>query len=282
MKLLCVGDNVIDYYVNTGEMYPGGNAVNVAVHGAKLGVDSAYLGNLGDDRMSGVIRRALDRFQVAYDACVTIPGGTTKYCNYEVVDGERTYLNVELGENWSGPMELGEREQNYIQGFDLVHSSCNAKMEQEMWKLSRSSCIFVFDFGEKEKYRRPEYLEKVCPGLDLAMFSHDPMKEEEARSFCEAIHAMGARHVLVTMGGAGQYVYNGCEMLHGDVKKVDAVDTMGAGDAFLTAFILELYRAGWKKGRSMPETDLKAALLAGQDYSARNCMLEGGFGYKEA
>ena len=41
MKLLSVGDNVIDYYVNTGEMYPGGNAVNVAVHASKIGVDAA-------------------------------------------------------------------------------------------------------------------------------------------------------------------------------------------------------------------------------------------------
>ena len=30
MKLIALGDNVIDYYHNTQECFPGGNAVNVA------------------------------------------------------------------------------------------------------------------------------------------------------------------------------------------------------------------------------------------------------------
>ena len=37
MKLIALGDNVIDAYRNTGEHFPGGNAVNVAVHAARLG-----------------------------------------------------------------------------------------------------------------------------------------------------------------------------------------------------------------------------------------------------
>ena len=31
-RSVCVGDNVIDYYVNNGRMYPGGNSLNVSVH----------------------------------------------------------------------------------------------------------------------------------------------------------------------------------------------------------------------------------------------------------
>jgi fructoselysine 6-kinase len=32
-----LGDNVVDRYVNEGMMYPGGNAVNVAVHARRSG-----------------------------------------------------------------------------------------------------------------------------------------------------------------------------------------------------------------------------------------------------
>lgn len=32
MKIACVGDNCVDYYDNTGEVFPGGNPVNVAVY----------------------------------------------------------------------------------------------------------------------------------------------------------------------------------------------------------------------------------------------------------
>ena len=59
MKFLGLGDNVIDYYSNLGVMYPGGYAVNTAAHAAILGEEAAYLGNLGDDEMSEVIRDCL-------------------------------------------------------------------------------------------------------------------------------------------------------------------------------------------------------------------------------
>ena len=50
MKLIALGDNVIDAYRNTGEHFPGGNAVNVAVHAARLGAQAEYLGAFGDAR----------------------------------------------------------------------------------------------------------------------------------------------------------------------------------------------------------------------------------------
>ena len=132
MKSICVGDNVIDYYVNSREMYPGGNSLNVAVHLARLGADSAYLGNIGDDEMAGVIVRALKANNVSFDHCVYIENGTTKHCNYEVIDGERHFISVELGDNWSGPCDLTEELIKYVSGFDVVISNCNAKMQDEM------------------------------------------------------------------------------------------------------------------------------------------------------
>ena len=166
MRSVCVGDNVIDYYVNSKRMYPGGNSVNVAVHLARLNNDSAYLGNIGSDKMAGVIVRALQANEVIFDKCEYIENGTTKHCNYEVINGERTFIDVDLGDNWSGPMVLTEDKLNYIKGFDVVISNCNAKMQDEMHKISDLDRIYVYDFGEKDKYHVDDYLEKVC-GLTL-------------------------------------------------------------------------------------------------------------------
>ena len=49
MKIACVGDNCVDYYDNTGEAFPGGNPVNVAVYVRRMGGQSAYLGAVGSD-----------------------------------------------------------------------------------------------------------------------------------------------------------------------------------------------------------------------------------------
>ncbi|MDP6184230.1 MAG: hypothetical protein QF609_10460 [Gammaproteobacteria bacterium] len=37
VRLLGLGDNAVDIYADKGVMFPGGNAVNVAVHGKRRG-----------------------------------------------------------------------------------------------------------------------------------------------------------------------------------------------------------------------------------------------------
>ena len=49
VTLLTVGDNVVDRYPALGMLYPGGNAVNVAVHGRRCGAGTAYIGAVGTD-----------------------------------------------------------------------------------------------------------------------------------------------------------------------------------------------------------------------------------------
>ena len=50
MKIIGVGDNMVDVYLHQGKMYPGGNSVNVPVLCHKAGADeAAYIGIFGDD-----------------------------------------------------------------------------------------------------------------------------------------------------------------------------------------------------------------------------------------
>lgn len=48
MKLIAVGDNVTDCYLDEGIYYPGGNAVNVAVDCKRDGAEKVnYIGVFG-------------------------------------------------------------------------------------------------------------------------------------------------------------------------------------------------------------------------------------------
>ena len=280
MKVIALGDNVIDYYRNTGECFPGGNAVNVAVHAARQGAESEYLGNLGTDAYAEVIVRALDEFHVAHSHCPVLVGKTTKVCNYEVTDGERSFVSVVTGPDWAGPIQLSEEDLRYLSGADLIACSCNAKMPEQVRRVQELPPVFVYDFGEKEKYRTEEYYDQVCGHIDLAMFSCRPMGEEEFREFCMPLHGRGVVHVLATIGAEGQLLSAGGRIVKKDVQKIVPSDTMGAGDSFLAAFLNTLMQFGWQKNRQMPEKALSAAVQAGQKASAENCMRQGGFGVK--
>ncbi|WP_302412993.1 PfkB family carbohydrate kinase, partial [uncultured Gemmiger sp.] len=171
MKLIALGDNVIDYYHNTQECFPGGNAVNVAVHAARLGAQAEYLGSLGDDKMAHIVEKALRENGVDISHCPVLPGRTTKVCSYDVVNGERSFIEVITGESWTGPLQIGARELDELKTADLIVSSCNAKMPEQMAAVQALPAVFAYDFGEKEKYRTDAYYDEVCHGIDLAMLS---------------------------------------------------------------------------------------------------------------
>ena len=60
MKLIAVGDNVTDCYMDEGVYFPGGNAVNVAVNCRKNGAERVeYIGIFGDDENAQWIRACL-------------------------------------------------------------------------------------------------------------------------------------------------------------------------------------------------------------------------------
>lgn len=279
MKLLGLGDNVIDYYTNTGAVYPGGNALNVAVHASILGAEAAYMGNLSDDSMSEVIVDALNHFHVDFSRCRKIPGTVTKCCRYRVINGERTYLGITAGDAWSGPLQLQADDMEYLTSFSLIHSSCNAKMEDEMYRLAGLPSLFTYDFGEKEKYRCGAYYDKICHGLDLALFSCPPMGDDEIRAFCGPLHKRNTGLVLITMGSSGQCVSNGTSLIHGKAEYIEPTDTMGAGDSFLTAFVMALCDQGWTKGSTPAPSVIGQALEKATSYSTANCLKKGSFGY---
>lgn len=53
-----------------------------------------------------------------------------------------------------------------------------------------------------------------------------------ARRAAEAIHAMGVRNVIITLGGEGSLMYDGVHFEHVEAVRVEAVDTTAAGDTF--------------------------------------------------
>ena len=58
MKLICIGDNVVDCYLDEGVCYPGGDAVNVAVHAKRCGAEKVtYMGVFGNDAEAARGRR---------------------------------------------------------------------------------------------------------------------------------------------------------------------------------------------------------------------------------
>ena len=278
MRVLGLGDNVVDRYVNKHVMFPGGNAVNFAVYARQNGVKASYLGCFGDDTEADHIIASLKDLGISLERCRRIMGTTTERCDVNLVDGDRVFVGDDLRESKVDPICLNEKDLALIRKFDLVHSGCYASMEEEMEKLKDLPGIVTFDFSVEEEFKRDSFLEKICPYIDMALFSCEGMKSDEISELQEKVYQLGTRYVLITKGIEGQILYDGQEYYKGVVKLVEAVDTMGAGDSFFTSFVVSLLKQGWKKDGRLEREMIENAFETAAQFSANNCLVDGAFG----
>ncbi|MCI7145498.1 MAG: PfkB family carbohydrate kinase [Clostridiales bacterium] len=269
MKVIGTGDNVVDRYIDRRIMFPGGNAVNFAAYARRCGVESAYLGNIADDPEGHLVKESLEELGVEVSECPYMAGLATERCDVVLNEGDRQFVGSTYGPGTWKPFTIGEEHMDYLAGFDLIHCGCYGEMADEIHKLEGIDAMKTYDFSCEEEYRTDEYLEKVCPYIDLALFSAEEMSEDEMETVMRKAHDLGSGLVLVTMGTRGQLLWDG-EIFHrGKVKLIEAVDTMGAGDSFFTAFAISLLRG----------LEYEAAFEYAADFSAKTCLTEGAFGF---
>lgn len=279
MKVIGFGDNVMDRYMNKNIMFPGGNAVNFAAFARKNGVEAAYLGVFGEDAEAAHIQHALDELGVSMKHCEIQAGTTTQHCDVRLEGGDRVFESDDRRSTNHGPKLLCREDLEYLAEFDLIHSGCYASEETEIVKLRGAKGLVTFDFSCEKEFQTEEYLEKICPYIDMALFSAEDMAGEQVEELQRRVYAMGTLYILVTDGIKGQTLYDGREFYRGKVKRVEPKDTMGAGDSFFTAFVISLLRQGWKKGGRLDREQINRAFECAAAFSAEVCLIDGSFGF---
>ena len=79
----------------------------------------------------------------------------------------------------------------------------------------------------------------------------------------------GTKIIGITRGSKGSVFYDGTEFYTQGICKVDVVDAMGAGDAFIAAFLRHY----------ADNKDMKEALSYAAERAAYACTYAGGFGH---
>ncbi len=255
-----------DCYVDEGVYFPGGNAVNVAVNCKKNGAEKAgYIGVFGDDERASYIEECLKEEGVDTLRSRKVHAHTAQPRVY-LKDGDRVF--------GPGPrdscqhlfaIKIVTEDVELIKDYDICHTSCFSNLEYELPALSKI-CQVSFDFSER---RDDVYLERTCPYLTFAFFSGSDLEEEECEALLKKVHGLGTRVVGITRGSRGSIFYDGEKIYRQGIKKVEAVDTMGAGDSFIAGFL-----TAYGDGKPMEQ-----ALDYAAERSALTCMIRGGFGH---
>jgi fructoselysine 6-kinase len=260
VRLLAVGDNVVDQYPQQDVMYPGGNAVNVAVHARRLGARSAYLGVVGDDLAGTVVMDALRREGVDTRLTRVAPGANA-FAVVNVVDGNRVFADGAVGVS---VFALTDDQLQTASTYDIVHTGECSHLEDQLAELARHSRRLSFDFSE-----RPwDYVQEYARHASVAIWSSPSGDLGEGQRRAEQLRSLGPDTAVVTLGAAGALVLQE-DLTHRPAPSGPIVDTLGAGDAFIARFLV-----GLGSGEQIGEL-----LSAATAYATACCASFGAFGH---
>ncbi|RWC61787.1 MAG: carbohydrate kinase [Mesorhizobium sp.] len=262
MRVCGVGDNVVDRYFNQRLMFPGGNAVNFAVHARRSGAHAAYLGVIGTDADGDLIRSSLQAEGIELER-LRVEEGPNAFATVHMDDNGNN-RRWGLCEKGVSMFRLDSADLDYLAGFDLVHTGETSRLDSQLPDIRERTAI-SFDFSE----RNLEYAAGVLPYLRAAAFSRGSAGDDEVGRVLDAAQSAGVELVTITQGARGATVCHKGEILFAPAVPVEAVDTLGAGDAFVSRLAYRVLT-----GVSLAEAASDAA-----QYSALICGTRGAFGH---
>ena len=253
MRVIGIGDNTIDYYQDLGLMFPGGNTVNVVVLSKQFGAESgSYIGVLGNDYRSEHLLNCMKKEEIDLSRIRRVYGPNGEAVVTLDEDGDRIFVETKIGDKGLVAIRLSEEDLQYVNEHDLVHTSVYSYMEKELPKLEKP---ISFDFSHE---KNDDYLRSVCPYVTYAFFSGSELPKDECLDFIKKVHSMGPKVVGVTRGSKGALFSDGQKVYEQGIVEADqVVDTLGAGDSFIAAFLVHYYSS-----KNMEESLEKAAMAA--------------------
>lgn len=281
MRVVVVGDALIDELRDDRGVreFVGGAALNVAIGLTRLGVPVTLIAMVGDDEPGGHIRSYLHDYGVDLLASPG-PLGSSRAVSTRT-GGEPVYVFNEAAQHRA--VVFGDDERRACQDADLVVVSCfplddpdqvqalaDAIGETPLAIDPNPRTGMMRDFDEFvrgfERLATRARLVKIGED-DAALLYREPLDAVSGR-----LRDLGAEVVLATYGPAGAALDAAGVAVTAPIAKLPGriVDTMGAGDAVLSAIAASLVQDS-PEG----EGEWDAALRRAMDVAAATCRFEG-------
>ncbi|CAM3874592.1 PfkB family carbohydrate kinase [Cytobacillus oceanisediminis] len=270
MRLIAIGDNVVDVYKDRNEMFPGGNALNVAVLSKQYGAEeTAFIGIVGNDAEGEHIIESLKLNKVEISKIRKAYGESGKAYVDLNDEGDRIFVKSNKGGIQSKlKLKLAEDDYDYIKTYDVLHTSIYSSLDDQLEKLSGAIPI-SYDFSN---HFTDELLRRVCPYINFAFVSGSDYSDEEIEKLMNKIHELGCLNAVITRGSKGVVMSDGTNRYNQGIEEANVIDTLGAGDSFIAGFLTHRLN-----GNPIEESLQIAAYRA-----ARTCEVHGAFGFGKA
>jgi len=233
----------------------GGKGANQAVMAARLQAKVAMVTKVGGDVFGGMVKQNFASQGIAVDTIFTddsLPSGVAPI----LVDDEGHNLVIIVpGANNSLSAAEVAKAQAVIESARIL--ICQLEIPDEAilaaFEIASQAGVQIIFNPAPARPVPPRMLalaDLLVPNeTEAELLTGMPVGGlDDAARAAEALHAMGAKTVIITLGAQGALLYEGSQASHFQAPKVKAVDTTGSGDAFIGSLAVSLAR-----GKSLPE-----------------------------
>jgi len=284
--ILCCGEALIDMLpreTSSGEAafapYAGGAVFNTAIALGRLGAPVEFFSGLSSDLFGDVLRTSLVESNVgtAYAnvsarpttlAFVKLTNGQAKYVFYDEGTAGRMLAETDL------PALSANVEAMLFGAISLIPEPCGSAYEALMAR-EHGQRVTMLDpnirpgFIPDAAAHRARMMRMVAMAdivklsdEDLGWFGEEGSVEEVARRWL----GLGPKLILLTRGGDGATGYTLRDTVNVPTRRVEMVDTVGAGDTFNAGVLAALHEAGLLTKAaiaSLSKDQIEAALTLG-------------------
>jgi sugar/nucleoside kinase (ribokinase family) len=237
-------------FVHEETWLPGGSCSNVMVALTLMGVRCAVVAQIGDDPYGDGVRADLERAGVSTRYLFAKPEGTSLHTLVAVGRGGSRSIFANLGDAFLA-LSKSQVSAEMIRGIKVLYTDMfTARPALKLARLCRETGVpVVFNlecslgFMESCKVSREEVVEMMslcdllCIGREGLRDLLTPMADEmRAAVYLQEKHAP-EEGVVVTLGEKGAFWAGNGKTLAVPAFAVEAVDTTGAGDAFIGGLI---------------------------------------------
>jgi sugar/nucleoside kinase (ribokinase family) len=223
-----------------------GNVGNASYSAAKLGLDSAVIGSVGDDRNGEECFETLKERGVSTDFVTVQKGKKTNYSYVLWFEDDRTILRKHEEFSYSLP-EIGKPKLVYFSSISKKAYPFHNVVAEYMEKYP--DVMFAFQPGSNEIKLGTEKLKRVYARTDAFFCNVEEAQEvlgldtgTDIKVLLAKMHDLGPKIVVITDGKKGAYAYDGKDiwkqMPYPDPKP--PLERTGAGDAFSSTTAIAL------------------------------------------
>ncbi|TCP96508.1 ribokinase [Cricetibacter osteomyelitidis] len=258
MEIAVIGSNMVDLITYIDDMPKmgetleapnfqmgcGGKGANQAIAAAKLGANVMMMTKVGDDAFADNTIRNFQQYGVNTEYVEKVPGVSSGVAPIFVDKSSQNRILIIKGAN------------SHLKPNDIDNAKerlKNCKLFILQLEIPLETVYYAIDFANKNNI--PVILNPAPASKDLdinyackcdffmpnetelEILTGLPVENmEQIRTAANTLLSKGLKNLIVTLGEKGSVWLHGSEVTYVDPYKVNAVDTSGAGDAFIGCF----------------------------------------------